>query len=187
MLKSILKGSLFTLIIFSLVNLFAYNQQPVSLGNLDMAFASQPNKKGSRSNGLMRFYYSDKRSISSGFSFIYETRKEDSDFLDRKNSLLLNESKDFTLDLYLLEYTFYPSSILKFRLGAAFNVTTAESEEKGYFVTSPDDPFHPEVPVTATENQVFKNTMDTTFLAPKVQLDIVFVSLQPNGNFYRLN
>lgn len=162
MLKKVL---LFAVLFFS-VSLFASESDPIA-DRIDFYLANTPSKNGDRTFSYFRWFY--EKNISSGIYFVYEKRKTDSRLSGRDESLLVSDSKDTILDIFPFEYTGYSGEVLKWRLGAGFNVTKNELEENGYFITSPSNPFHPSIAETSTTNHVFKNTSDTIFYTGKIQ------------------
>lgn len=178
------KYLIIAVIIMSAVSLFAREQNDeISIGNTDLSFSTQPNPKGNKTSGLVRYYFSEDRDISSSFSCIYETRKTDSKLNDREDSLLLSKNKDLTMDLGLLEYRMsFFNNAFRIRPSLAFNATYSDTEEKGYFITSAAKPFHPKIPEEETINHVFKNKTDIWFFSPKLQtdssLEIGFIKLK---------
>lgn len=136
---------------------------------IDFHLSNTPSENGDKTFSYFRWFFNE--NLSSGIYFVYEKRKTDSTLSGRSESLLVADSKDTIVDFFPLEYNSTVSSFLRWRIGAGFNVTKNELEEKGYFITSPANPFHPMIAETSTINNVYKNTSDSIFYTGKIQFE----------------
>ncbi len=166
---------LFIIIIFGIFLCPGFaSEETTRIGDFDFAFSSQPNPDGNRTEGMLRYYYND--IISSSFAGIYETRKTDSELSIRKDSLIVSKTKDLYLDIFFIEYKMsLIEKDLTLSIGAALNLTNSTLKEKGFFITSPTNPFHPDVPETVTTNHVLNNDQAIWFYSPKIQANLKFI------------
>lgn len=141
------------------------------LKKFDFNFNSNPNPHGQKSYGNFRYFYMENLSFS--LYFTYENRKTDSLFSGREDSLVVTKTNDYTGDIYLGEYSIgLFNRLLTLRGGLAFNITANTTSEKGYFITSPENPFHEDITETETTNHVFTNNSEVIFYSPKIQAGI---------------
>lgn len=139
---------------------------------IDFHLSNTPSETGDKTFSYFRWFYDD--NFSTGIYFLYEKRKTDSALDDRAESLLVTDSKDTVFDFFPVEYRNNIGDVFKWRAGAGFNMTKNKLEEDGYFITSPTNPFHPDLPEFVTTNHVFKNRSESVFYTGKIQLQFFF-------------
>ena len=143
------------------------------LENTEFNLSSQPNQNGNIAKGLFRYYYLP--SFSLMVNFLYETRKDSSDFGDRKDSLIVTSTNDFEANFFVFEYNLSLfSDSLRLKGGVAFNFAYSGRTEEGHFVTSPENPISPDVIPTTTDNQIFDNDAKVLFYSPKIELSVMY-------------
>jgi hypothetical protein len=92
----------------------------------------------------------------------------------------VSKSRDIIFDIFPYEYTVALGGSLLMRGGIGLSIVKSALEEKGYFITSPLNPFHPSVLETATTNHVFNNSSDTTFYTGKFQIELKIKTFDDN-------
>jgi len=163
-----MKKIVFFMILMISINSFAAETGSI-IDKIDFHLSNTPSENGDKTFSYFRWLYND--NLSSGIYFVYEKRKTDTKLSGRADSLLVADTKDTILDFFPLEYNSSAGGFIKWRIGAGLNVTKNELEEKGYFVTSPSNPFHPSITEVSTTNHVYKNTSDSIFYTGKIQFE----------------